>query len=99
MLKREFRINFRSFCIWLFILVGIFALVYLMYPSITNSENSEMLNEVLKAFPEDLLVAFNMDITDISDSFGWLKSEGYIFILCILNKENKRFCQCSVRLI
>ena len=83
MLKREFRINFRSFCIWLFILVGIFALVYLMYPSITNSENSEMLNEVLKAFPEDLLVAFNMDITDISDSFGWLKSEGYIFILLI----------------
>lgn len=83
MLKREFRINFKSFCIWLFILLGIFALVYLMYPSITNSENSEMLNEVLKSFPKDLLVAFNMDITDINTAFGWLKSEGYIFILLI----------------
>ena len=83
MLKREFRINFKNFCVWLFILVGIFALVYLMYPSITNSENSEMLNEVLKSFPKDLLVAFNMDITDINTVFGWLKSEGYIFILLI----------------
>ena len=83
MLKREFRINFKNFCTWLFILIFIFGLVYCMYPSITSSENSKMLNEVLKSFPKNLLVAFNMDITDITTSFGWFKSEGYIFILLI----------------
>lgn len=83
MLKREFRINYKNFFTWLLVLIFIFCLVYCMYPSITNSENSEMLNEVLKSFPKDLLIAFNMDITDITTSFGWFKSEGYIFVLLI----------------
>lgn len=42
-----------------------------------------MMNEMLKMFPEEMLKAFNMDISRIDSAFGWLKTEGFIFILLI----------------
>ena len=83
MFKREMKINFKSFLIWTSILIAIFLLVYLVYPSIISSENLDMLDEMLAMFPEDLLKAFNMDIASLSSAFGWLKSEGFIFVLLI----------------
>ena len=47
MLRREFKVNFKSFIIWLIVLLAIFLLVYLMYPYIINSENVEMLIEMM----------------------------------------------------
>ena len=83
MFRREMKINFISFAIWTLILIGLFFVVYLMYPSIINSENMEMLNEMMKVFPEEVLKAFNMDISTIDTAFGWLKTEGFVFVLLI----------------
>ena len=41
------------------------------------------LNEMIKVFPEDLLRAFNMDISSIDSAFGWIKTEGFVFVLLI----------------
>ena len=83
MFKREMKINLKSFIIWTLILIGLFLVVFLMYPSIINSENMEMLNEMMKVFPEEMLKAFNMDISTIDTAFGWLKTEGFVFVLLI----------------
>lgn len=83
MFKREIKINLKSFIIWTTILIGLFLIVFLIYPSITNSKNMDMLNEIIKIFPEEVLKAFNMDISSIDSAFGWLKTEGFVFILLI----------------
>ena len=83
MFKRELKLNFKSFLIWTLILIGMFLAVYLVYPYIMTSENVDMLNEMMKVFPPEVLKAFNMDITEIDTAFGWLKTEGFIFILLI----------------
>lgn len=84
MLKRELKFNFKSFMIWLFITLGMFLVVFLIYPSIVNSENVKMMDEMMKVFPEEILKAFNMDISSIDSAYGWLKTEGFVFILLII---------------
>jgi len=84
MFKREMKVNLKSFLIWLVILIGIFLLVFLMYPSIINSDNIKMMDEMMKVFPEEMLKAFNMDISGIDSAYGWLKSEGFVFVLLII---------------
>lgn len=84
MFKRELKVNFKSFLIWSLILIGIFLVVFLVYPSIVTSENVKMMDEMMKVFPEELLKAFNMDISSIDSAFGWLKSEGFVFVLIII---------------
>lgn len=83
MFKREIKINLKSFIIWTSILIVLFLVVFLVYPSIINSENMEMMDEMMKMFPEEMLKAFNMDISGIDSAFGWLKTEGFVFILLI----------------
>lgn len=83
MFEREIKINLKSFIIWTSILIGLFLVVFLVYPSIINSENMKMLDEMMKIFPEELLKAFNMDISSIDTAFGWLKTEGFVFVLLI----------------
>ena len=83
MLKREMKVNFKNFIVWLSVLVGIFLVVFLMYPSIISSDNIKMIDEMMKVFPEEVLKAFNMDISSISSAFGWLKTEGFVFVLLI----------------
>lgn len=84
MFKREMKINFKSFTIWTSILIGLFLVVFLVYPSIVNSENMQMMDEMMKIFPEEMLKAFNMDISSIDTAFGWLKTEGFVFVLLII---------------
>ena len=81
MFKREMKVNFKNFIIWLSILTGIFLIVFLINPSITNSDNIKMMDEMMKIFPEEMLKAFNMDISSIKSVYGWLKSEGFVFVL------------------
>lgn len=83
MFKREMKVNFKSFMIWLLLLIGIFTLSFLIYPSIINSDNIKMMDEMMKMFPEEVLKAFNMDISSIDSVFGWLKSEGFVFVLLL----------------
>ena len=83
MLKRELKLNLKSFLLWTSALLIMFLAVFLMYPSIINSENITMMEEMMKMFPEELLKAFNMDISVMDTAYGWLKSEGFIFILLV----------------
>ncbi|MDO5555956.1 MAG: ABC transporter permease subunit [Clostridia bacterium] len=84
MFKREMKINLKSFIIWLLILIGLFLVVFLMYPSIINSDNIKMMDEMMKVFPQEILKAFNMDISSIDSAYGWLKTEGFVFVLLII---------------
>lgn len=83
MFKREMKINLKSFIIWTSILIGLFLVVFLVYPSIVNSDSMQMMDEMMKMFPEEMLKAFNMDISSIDSAFGWLKTEGFVFVLLI----------------
>lgn len=83
MFKREMKINFKSFIIWTSILIGLFLVVFLVYPSIVNSDSMKMMDEMMNMFPEEMLKAFNMDISSIDSAFGWLKTEGFVFVLLI----------------
>ena len=84
MFSRELKVNFKSFLIWTLVIITFYLVVFLVYPSIINGEEVESLNEMMKAFPEDLLKAFNMDLASIESADGWLKSEGFVFILLII---------------
>ncbi len=84
MIKREFKVNLKSFLIWLSILVGIFLLVYLIYPFIITDESMKNIDDLMKVFPPDVLKAFNMDMSSITTAYGWFKSEGFMFILLII---------------
>lgn len=84
MIKREFKINLKSFIIWSSILIGMFLIVFLVYPYIMTEDNIKNLDEMMKVFPQELLRAFNMDITSINSAYGWLKSEGFMFVLIII---------------
>lgn len=83
MLKRELKINLKNFIIWNVILLGIFLIAYLMYPTIIASDNISMMDEMLQMFPEEMLKAFNYDISMMDTAYGWLKSEGFVFVLLI----------------
>ena len=65
--------------------MSVFLLVYLVYPSIISEGNIEMIDEMMKMFPSEILKAFNMDIASMDSAYGWLKSEGFIFILLIIS--------------
>ena len=84
MLKREFKVNLKSFIIWLSILIIMFLFVFLIYPYIITDDTMKSMDELMKVFPEDVLKAFNMDMSSISTAYGWLKSEGFMFILLVV---------------
>ena len=84
MLKRELKVNIRNFLLWNIILIGTFLVVFLVYPSITSNNNMDMLDAVMEMFPPEILKAFNMDISSINSAFGWLKTEGFVFIYLII---------------
>ena len=83
MFKREMKTNLKSFIIWALILLGLFLLVFLVYPSISSSDNIKYLNDAMEMFPEELLKAFNMDISTLDTAFGLLKTEGFVLLLLI----------------
>ena len=84
MIKKEFKTNFKSFLIWVLILIIIFLIVFMVYPYIITDETVSSLDEMMKVFPPELLKAFNMDMSSINSAYGWLKTEGFMFILLIV---------------
>lgn len=83
MLKRELRINLKPFLLWSVILMSIYLLIFLVYPSIVASDTMANLDMMLEMFPPEILKAFNMDIASITTAYGWLKTEGFVFILLV----------------
>ena len=84
MIKREFKINFKSFVIWLSILIIMFLVVYLIYPYIITDDTMKSMDEMMKMFPQEMLKAFNMDMASISTAYGWFKTEGFMYVLLII---------------
>lgn len=84
MIKREFKVNFKSFIIWLLILIIMFLAVFLVYPYIITDDTMKNMDELMKVFPEEILKTFNMDMTSIETAYGWLKTEGFMFVLLIV---------------
>ena len=84
MIKREFSTNLKSFLIWTAILLGMFFIVYLIYPYIVTDENMKSIEEMMKVFPPEVLKTFNMDIASITTAYGWLKTEGFMYVLIII---------------
>ncbi|MBE5958225.1 MAG: hypothetical protein E7254_05095 [Lachnospiraceae bacterium] len=83
MLKRELIINFKNFVIWTGVLLALFLVVFLMYPSLIASNQMDEFNDMMEMFPPELLKAFNMDISGIDTAFGWMKTEGFVFVLLV----------------
>ena len=83
MFVREMKINFKNFLIWTLILIGIFLVVFSMYPSIISSESVQSIDDFVNTLPEEMLKMFNFDISSIDSAFGWLKTEGFILVLLI----------------
>ena len=84
MIKRELNINLKSFIIWLSILIIMFLVVYLIYPYIITDETMESMDELMKVFPPEVLKTFNMDMSSISTAYGWMKTEGFTFVLLVI---------------
>ena len=84
MIKREFKLNLKSFLIWLFILIAMFLATYLIYPFMITDDAMKSFDEMMKIFPEEMLKAFNMDINSISTAYGWFKTEGFMYVLLIV---------------
>ena len=84
MIKREFKVNLKSFIIWLSVLVIMFLVVYLVYPYIITDDSMKNIDELMEVFPPEVLKAFNMDMTSISSVYGWVKSEGFMFVLLVI---------------
>lgn len=78
MLKRELKINLKSLIIWTLIVVMVFVISFLVYPSIVN-ESSE-LDKLVNTLPKEVLEIFNMDIISLNSVSGWLLTEGYLMI-------------------
>lgn len=62
----------------------LYGFVFLIYPSIINSDNIKKLDEMIKVFSKEVLIAFYMHISSIDTVFGWLKTEDFVFILLII---------------
>lgn len=78
MLRRELKVNVKALFIFLLILVVMLGTVSAVYPSIMTSNVD--VDAMLKMFPKSMLEAFNMDVVSIGSVFGWLSTEGYMFI-------------------
>ena len=74
MFKREMKINLKSFIIWASILILVFLLVFFMYPFMIEGGKMDQLNAMMEIFPEEVLKAFNMDVSSLSSVFGWFLS-------------------------
>ena len=83
MLKRELKVNFKTFALWSGVLMSIYLVVFLVYPSILASDGMADIDAMMEMFPPEILKAFNMDIASISSAYGWLKTEGFVFILLV----------------
>jgi len=78
MLKRELKINLKSLIIWSLILISIFIICFLVYPSIIGQ--SSELEELVNTLPKEILEIFNMDIISLNTVSGWLLTEGYLMV-------------------
>lgn len=81
MIKKEIYSNFKSFLIWISIIIAMFIIVFAVYPSMTK--DAELMNQMLSAFPKEMLEHFNMDVIGIGTVFGWVATEGFMMLTLV----------------
>ncbi|MDD3187182.1 MAG: ABC transporter permease subunit [Bacilli bacterium] len=79
MIKKELYGNFKGFTVWTFIMIVLFATVFLMYPSI--AKDTDMIDQLIATMDEKMLAVFNMDVIGFETVFGWIATEGYLMLL------------------
>lgn len=82
MLKKEFKYNIKTLFIWLVIIVAFLGIIFLVYPSVIK-DNQSMMDIMNQMFSPEMLKMFNMDIISLDSVFGWIATEGYIFLMLI----------------
>ena len=61
MIKREFKVNFKSFTIWLAILIAMFLVVYLVYPYMITDETVKSMDE-LRVYVDSLEMILDREL-------------------------------------
>ncbi len=80
MIKRELKINLKTFLVWGLSISALLTLIFCIYPTISNNVE---IDKLLKALPEEVLKGFNFDAVSISTVFGWYASEGFMIATLI----------------
>ena len=57
MIKRELKVNFKNFIIWASILIGIFLVVFAVYPFIATDESMKSIDEIKEGSGYDRLMS------------------------------------------
>lgn len=83
MFKREIKVGFKNFIIWCVVLISLFLMVHLIYPTVINEDMVNQIDEMIKMFPPEMIKAFNMDMASLTSVFGWIKTEGIILLILI----------------
>jgi ABC-2 type transport system permease protein len=74
---QELKMNFKSVITWSLSLVAVIFVFLGLFESF--AAQAELLNEMMANFPEQLLMAFNMDTADLSTILGFY---GFVFLFC-----------------
>ncbi len=83
MIKKELKASYKSLLIWSVVIMGLFLLVFLIYPTLIDKMDPALMDSYLELLPKEMLQTMNFDLVDIMSAFGWFKSEGVIMILLI----------------
>lgn len=78
MFKREIKFNLKSLIVWTSIIVAMFIIVFLIYPSMMK--DADKIEALIQTMPKEMLGVFNMDIISINSVSGWLLTEGYLMV-------------------
>ena len=84
MIRKEIKTYLKSFIIWALIITLLYIGVAFLYPYAITDDTMKSMDELMKAFSPEILKAFNMDMASVSTYYGWLKTEGFTFMLMII---------------
>ena len=60
MIKRELKVNLKSFLIWVSLIIGLFLVVFLIYPYLLTDDTKGSMDELMAVFPAEILKAFSL---------------------------------------
>ncbi|MEI5907717.1 ABC transporter permease subunit [Bacillus spongiae] len=76
--KREVLKSQKSLWIWVIALGGLILLMLSIYPEFAKQQDS--IDQMMEAYPEAMIKAFNMDQFDFSTALSFYAIEGYLFV-------------------
>lgn len=79
--KREFRKSQKGLWIWTAILGGLIFLIVSLYPEF--AKDKEMIEQMMKAYPESMLKAMNMEKLNFTTMLGFYAVEGYLMVTLV----------------